>query len=90
MDTRGGKEMSILGLAWYWFALLLLYTAYTLIRAFWIYGAGYREAMIGSSKDIKLYHILWGIIDIPAIILSSIFPLFKLLFNIPVIPLKKR
>lgn len=80
----------ITDLTWWQIALLGIYSLYTLIRAFWIFNSGLRDAMIGSNKDIKLYHILWGIIDIPAIILGTIFPLFKALFNIPVIPLKKR
>lgn len=76
-------------LSWWQVSLLVAYTLYTLVRAFWIFGSGLREATIGSSKDIKLYHILWAIIDIPAIILGTLFPLFKKLFGIPVIPLKK-
>lgn len=80
----------IADLTWWQTALLGIYSLYTLIRAFWIFNSGLRDAMIGSNKDIKLYHILWGVIDIPAIILGTIFPLFKMLFNIPVIPLKKR
>lgn len=76
-------------LPWWQVALLGIYSLYTLIRAFWIFNVGLREATIGGNKDIKLYHILWAIIDIPAILLGTLFPLFKLLFNIPVIPLKK-
>jgi hypothetical protein len=79
----------ITNLTWWQLALLGVYSLYTLIRAFWIFGSGLREATIGSSKDIQLYHILWMIIDIPAIILGTLFPLFKKLFSIPVIPLKK-
>lgn len=77
-------------LAWWQISLLGIYSLYILIRAFWIFNSGLRDAMIGSNKDIKLYHILWGIIDIPAIILGTIFPVFKLLFNIPVVPLKRK
>lgn len=77
-------------LNWWELALLGIYSLYTLIRAFWIFGSGLKEATIGSNKDIMLYHILWIIIDIPAVILGSLFPLFKKLFSIPVIPLKKR
>lgn len=76
-------------LTWWQMGLLGVYSLYTLIRAFWIFSSGLREAMIGSNKDIKLYHILWAIIDIPAIILGTLFPLFKKIFSIPVIPLKK-
>lgn len=79
----------ITNLTWWQLALLGVYSLYTLIRAFWIFNIGLREAVIGDNKDIKLYHILWAIIDIPAILLGTLFPLFKLLFNIPVIPLKK-
>jgi hypothetical protein len=77
-------------LTWWEIALLGIYSLYTLIRAFWIFNSGLREAMIGDNKDIKLYHILWGIIDIPAIFLGTLFPFFKKVFSIPVIPLKKR
>lgn len=79
----------ITDLTWWQVGLLAIYTLYTLIRAFWIFGEGLRSATIGNSKDIKLYHILWMIVDIPAIILGSIFPVFKKVFSIPVIPLKK-
>jgi hypothetical protein len=83
--------MSILftALTWWQIGLLAIYTLYTLIRAFWIFDAGFRSAMIGSDKDIKLYHILWAVIDIPAIVLGTLFPVFKKIFNIPVFPLKK-
>jgi hypothetical protein len=83
-------NLLISSLTWWQIALLGIYSLYTLIRAFWIFNSGLREAMIGSSKDIQLYHILWAIIDIPAMILGTLFPLFKKLFSIPVIPLKKR
>jgi hypothetical protein len=76
-------------LNWIQVALLIIYAIYTLVRAFWIFNSGLRDAMIGSSKDIKLYHILWGIIDIPAIFLGTLFPVFKKVFSIPVIPLKR-
>jgi hypothetical protein len=79
----------ITALTWWQMALLIIYTLYTLIRAFWIFNSGLREATIGGSKDIQLYHILWMLIDIPAIVLGTLFPLFKLVFSIPVIPLKK-
>lgn len=79
----------ITALTWWQMGLLAIYTLYTLIRAFWIFNSGFREATIGDSKDIQLYHILWMLIDIPAIVLGTLFPLFKLIFAIPVIPLKK-
>lgn len=68
--------------------LLGIYSLYTLIRAFWIFNTGLKEAL-GIHKDIMLYHIIWGIIDIPAMILGKLFYLFKFMFNIPVIPLRK-
>lgn len=80
----------ITSLTWWQLSLLGIYSAYTLIRAFWIFNVGLRDAVIGSSKDIKLYHILWALIDIPAIFLGTLFPLFKKVFSIPVIPLKKK
>lgn len=70
---------------------LTIYTLYTLIRAIWIFNSGLREATVGRyAENIKLYHILWGIIDIPAIILGTFFPVLKLLFAVPVIPLKQK
>jgi hypothetical protein len=66
-----------------------IYSLYTLIRAFWIFNTGLKNAL-GIYKDVMLYHIIWGIIDIPAIILGKLFYVFKILFNIPVVPLKKK
>ena len=75
-------------LTWWEIALLGIYSFYTVIRAFWIFDSGLRQATIGKSRDIKLYHILWSVIDIPAIILGTLFPLFKRLFSITVVHLK--
>ncbi|MEH7782718.1 hypothetical protein CN526_26975 [Bacillus wiedmannii] len=80
----------ITDLTWWQMSLLGIYTLYTLIRSFWIFNSGLKEATIGyGAKSIKLYHILWAVIDIPAILLGTLFPLLKLLFSIPVIPLKQ-
>jgi hypothetical protein len=74
--------------AWQWF-LLVIYALYTLGRAVWIFNSGLRDALLGYGDTIKLYHILWTIVDIPAILLGKFFPVLKAIFNIPVIPLKK-
>jgi hypothetical protein len=71
---------------WFLFGFYLLYT---LIRAFWIFNSGIKEAL-GIYEDVMLYQILWGIIDIPAMILGKLFYIFKFLFNVPVVPLKKK
>ena len=80
-----------LGLLPGWLVILLvLYAIYTIIRAIWIWGAGWKEAnFINGGDDIKLYHILWSIVDVPAIILSILVPILKFFFNIPVYPRKK-
>lgn len=79
----------ITDLTWWQTALVVIYALYTLGRAIWIFNSGLKEAVLGTSKDIKLYHILWSVIDIPAIILGTLFPLIKKIFSIPVIPLKR-
>lgn len=77
-------------LTWWQFAMLGIYSIYVVVRAFWIFNSGLKLATVGyGAKSIKLYHILWAIIDIPAIILGTIFPVLKAVFSIPVIPLKQ-
>jgi hypothetical protein len=73
------------------YCLLGIYSLYTLVRAWSYFNDGIKMGLLGyGAEDIKLYHILWGIIDIPAMILGSLFPVLKFFFNIPVFPLKKR
>ncbi|PEF30312.1 hypothetical protein CON39_11610 [Bacillus thuringiensis] len=79
----------ITDLTWWQISLLGIYSLYTLVRAFWIFNSGLKNATIGyGAKSVKLYHILWMILDIPAIALGTLFPLLKRMFSIPVIPLK--
>lgn len=70
--------------------LIVYYVVYTLIRAIWILCFGLKVvAFRNGATSIKLYQIIWVIIDIPAIILSMIFKAFKFLLLIPVIPLRQ-
>lgn len=77
-------------LLWWQTALLGIYSLYTLARAIWIFNEGLKDAVLGYGNTIKLYHILWAIIDIPAIILGMLFPFLKMLFSIPIFPLKEK
>jgi hypothetical protein len=77
-------------LLWWQWSILVIYTLYTFIRALWIFNDGLREALIGESNHIKLYHVIWGLIDIPAIILGKLFPVLKMIFNVNLFPLNEK
>jgi hypothetical protein len=82
-------DILITQLTWWQASLLLTYTLYTLFRAFCIFNDGLKYSLLGCSDVIKLYHVLWFIIDIPAIILGKLYPLLKFVFCIPIFPLRK-
>ena len=77
-------------LTWWQAGLLLIYITYTIIRALQIYNEGTKEALIGDSCCLRLYHILRAVIDIPALILGTFFPILKKVFSVPIAPLKTK
>jgi hypothetical protein len=77
-------------LTWWQYALLAIYTLYTLFRAFYIFDMGLKDAIIGHGQnEVKLYHLLWSIVDIPAIVLGKLFPLIKFLFSVPILRINR-
>lgn len=66
----------------------IIYGIYTLIRAYQYHVDGIKGTF-NIRNTIHLYHILWMVIDIPAIILGKLYHVLKFFFNIPVIPLKR-
>lgn len=77
-------------LTWWQLSLVSIFTIYTLLRAWHIYEVGYKYSLLGyGAKSVKLYHIIWFIVDIPAVILGQFFPLIKFLFSVDVFPLKQ-
>lgn len=68
--------------------LSIIYAIYTIIRAYQYFSYGLKDTF-SIKHTIHLYHILWMVIDIPAIILGYLYHVLKFFFNIPVIPLKR-
>ena len=66
----------------------IIYGIYTIIRAWQYYSVGIKETF-SIKNTIHLYHIIWMVIDIPAIILGKLYHVLKFFFNIPVVPLKR-
>lgn len=66
----------------------IIYGIYTLIRAYQYFSYGIKDTF-SIKNAIHLYHILWMIIDIPAMVLGKLYHVLKFCFNIPVIPLKR-
>jgi hypothetical protein len=79
-------------LTWWQVSLVAILTVYTFIRAFFIYENGsYKSVLLGyNANSIKLYHIIWFLIDIPAAILGLFFPIIKAVFSLDVIPLRQK
>lgn len=82
----------VIELTWWQMSLIAIFTVYTFIRAFFIYEHGsYKHTLLGyGAKSIKLYHIIWFLVDIPAAILGLFFPLIKTIFSLDVIPLSQK
>lgn len=89
---QGDEEMNTLfvELTWWQIAIVLIYTLYTLIRAYFIYAEGFLSATLAYGDTLKLYHILWAVIDIPAIIIGMFYPVLKYLFSVPIFDWKKK
>lgn len=66
----------------------IIYGIYTLIRAYQYHVDGIKYTF-SIHNTIKLYHIIWMIIDIPAMILGKLYHVLKFCFNVDVIPLKR-
>lgn len=66
----------------------IIYGLYTLIRAYQYFSYGIKDTF-SIKHTIHLYHILWMVIDIPAMVLGKLYHVLKFFFNIPVIPLKR-
>lgn len=70
--------------------LPLYYLFYILLRTVWFLYAGLIPAIVGKKEtNIRIYHILLIILDIPAIILFFTISLLITLFSIPIMPLRK-
>lgn len=77
-------------LTWWQVGLVILYVIYTIIRSIWIFNDGLTDALLGGKKQIKLYHLIWSVIDIPAILLGKFFPVLKKLFNVTLLDWEKK
>jgi|GEM_PF-6305177 len=77
-----------------WWAMLLwfVYALYFFIRAYHVWDEtsdqglvkGYRRVFFGHEKDVRLYHIIRIILDIPPALVGLFFPLLRFLFHLKV------
>lgn len=77
-------------LTWWQMLLWVAYAFYFLARAYTVweevthYGfkKGYKNILVGQyKKDLRLYHIIRMIFDVPPMILGITFPTFKKIFG---------
>lgn len=76
-------------LTWWQLVLAVMYIIYSCIRAIGYYEEGFRDYLIRGEKDVRLYHIILFIVDIPALLFGQFIPIIKKVFAIKVFPLKK-
>jgi hypothetical protein len=70
-------------LTWWQVGLLVIYLIYILFRARSIYAYGMKGSFIDySEKAVKLYHVIWAVIDIPAILIGKFFPVLRAIGDI--------
>lgn len=63
--------------------IAIAYVIYTLIRAHSYWEEGVKETLIGWRRyDLRLYHIIWFIIDIPAVFIGRIYHVFARIFSV--------
>jgi hypothetical protein len=81
----------LVSLTWWQMILWIVYAIYFLLRAYDVwdevteYGfkKGYKHILIGQyKKDLRLYHVIRMIFDIPPMIIGITFPTFKKLFSL--------
>lgn len=79
-----------ISLTWWQVALLGLYVLYTLIRAFKYFVDGVKESLLGYKQvEIKLYHIILFVIDIPSIVMGRFYHVLKRIFSFKLYTLKE-
>jgi hypothetical protein len=80
----------ITDLTWWQVGLLVVYIIYSCFRGWHFFAEGFKEAAFGyKAKEVKLYHIIWMVVDIPSIIIGRIFPFIKAILSIKVCNLKQ-
>lgn len=77
-------------LTWWEVGLLFIYTIYTFIRAWTYFSYGIKSTLIDNGKSIKLYHILWSVIDVPSIVLGRVYHVIKFLFSVDIYKFKAK
>lgn len=76
-------------MTWWQIVLSVMYIIYSCVRAVAYYDNGFKYTLIGIEKDVRLYHVILFIIDIPSIIFGQFIPIIKKIFSLKVYPLKK-
>lgn len=84
MDKLHWFLVSWQNLTWWQMILWVAYLLYFLIRTYGYWNEtqgglrkGYRSMIFGNSKEIRLYHILLIIFDLPPAIIGLMFPTLR-------------
>jgi len=80
-----------INLTWWQVGLMIIYLIYIICRSISIYRYGLKGSYIDyGEKSIKLYHIIWAVIDIPAIVLGKFFPVLHAIFSVDIYYFKEK
>lgn len=77
-------------LTWWQVGLLIVYALYTLGRAYAYFLEGIKYSLLGYHKrEVRLYHVIWLVIDIPSIVLGRFYHVLKFIFSVKVFSFKE-